>query len=490
MPKTPNNILVNYSCHATSQDVERALDTFGSTGRLLGINTQDAQVALSLEETNYSGSDAEVRSLLPPAGERRGLISLTIVSTGASPPIPPIPNRQHQLNFNLGPSSIALRVQKVPLSEELQRRVREIFEAAFPRSDAPAAPQLMAETEALRDSLGEARAIRESLTAFQEAAKTTNTALEQELRRAQVDLAGIKPLLEEAEKTRRNLQEARADVSEIHANVTRLRTEMAGQAGQSSVAAQEVARARDATVAFSETLPSLKARVEASVVEGGARYEKQIAQLVEKHRAFDEQSVAKCTQHVAELESAAKEDNSKKNAILELLGGATAGRLHGAFEDRKTHLERTQRYSSAAIFFVTCVLAGWTWYVVQAIVAAGISQAGLIRIVAAIPFLGLEWLLVSHHNRRALLVEKYAFKAAVALSLRYYQDLIGGASGGDSGREFTLEAARNIYKDPTVRSSVPSREARRLIQMCERIGTKVIENGASVARTAVETGKK
>jgi hypothetical protein len=226
------------------------------------------------------------------------------------------------------------------------------------------------------------------------------------------------------------------------------------------------------------------------VVEGGARYEKQIAQLVEKHRAFDEQSVAKCTQHVAELESAAKEANSKKNAILELLGGATAGRLHGAFEDRKTHLERTQRYSSAAIFFVTCVLAGWTWYVVQAIVAAGISQAGLIRIVAAIPFLGLEWLLVSHHNRRALLVEKYAFKAAVALSLRYYQDLIGGASGGDSGREFTLEAARNIYKDPTVRSSVPSREARRLIQMCERIGTKVIENGASVARTAVETGKK
>lgn len=163
-------------------------------------------------------------------------------------------------------------------------------------------------------------------------------------------------------------------------------------------------------------------------------------------------------QNEGSLENAEKAEKimkmilAKEAEINRLLGQANDGSLGAKFHERQ---EKIQKYSSILIllvivaFFATCC---WTLHVFQTYTAQD-WMSFVMNMIRTSPAWFLVWWLIGRYTNERKLQEEYAFKAAVAMSMRNHSELLNDSDKGNQDERATRQimlqrALENIYKNP------------------------------------------
>lgn len=162
-----------------------------------------------------------------------------------------------------------------------------------------------------------------------------------------------------------------------------------------------------------------------------------------------EQKLAEANSELDQLIDQNKELESK---IMDLLSSAVGGSLGKTFGERKKELLGQERYWRRATFFSMFFLffaAGLVYY--ELFRGVGETTALLSKISLLIPASAAVWFTASNHNRERKLLEEYAFKSSISLSLDSYrkvlnEELSEGEKDKISG--FLINSMEKIYSSP------------------------------------------
>jgi hypothetical protein len=143
---------------------------------------------------------------------------------------------------------------------------------------------------------------------------------------------------------------------------------------------------------------------------------------------------------------------AKEAEINRLLGQANDGSLGAKFHERQ---EKIQNYSTRFIWLVIAALIAtslWTFCVFQTYTAQD-WMSFVMNMIRTFPAWFLVWWLIGRYTSERKLQEEYAFKAAVAMSMRNHSELLNDNDKGNQEERATRQimlqrALENIYKNP------------------------------------------
>ncbi len=179
----------------------------------------------------------------------------------------------------------------------------------------------------------------------------------------------------------------------------------------------------------------------------------------------------------------------------DMLAKVTAGALSKVFNERKAEIEKTANGWIWALGANTFLLTGVYLFFALKLPDAGVSLGWVLaRLSVGLPLLVLEWFIVQQYGKRHRGIEEYAFKNAMALSLRGYLEQVELDGVSPEGQSFVVDAVRRIYEhplsDPPARRSAEQSLTSALVGAGERVatklGTKTVEKAAAAAGGANE----
>lgn len=143
---------------------------------------------------------------------------------------------------------------------------------------------------------------------------------------------------------------------------------------------------------------------------------------------------------------------AKEAEINRLLGQANDGSLGAKFHERQ---EKIQNYSSRFIWLVIAALVAtslWTFCVFKTYTVQD-WMTFVMNMIRTFPAWFLVWWLIGRYTSERKLQEEYAFKAAVAMSMRNHSELLNDSDKGNQDERATRQimlqrALDNIYKNP------------------------------------------
>nr|DAS14793.1 MAG TPA: chromosome segregation ATPase [Caudoviricetes sp.] len=233
--------------------------------------------------------------------------------------------------------------------------------------------------------------------------------------------------LDDALKSSKEIEDFSKKISETNATIT-------GYASASQTNSNNIAEANTRITGLETTLTN-------NIKE----YQKDFAEIKEQN----EDSL----KNAEKAEKIMEEILAKETEINRLLGQANDGSLGAKFHERQ---EKIQKYSSILIllvivaFFATCC---WTFHVFQTYTAQD-WMSFVMNMIRTSPAWFLVWWLIGRYTNERKLQEEYAFKAAVAMSMRNHSDLLKDDDDGKhqeerATRQIMLQRAlENIYKNP------------------------------------------
>jgi hypothetical protein len=162
-----------------------------------------------------------------------------------------------------------------------------------------------------------------------------------------------------------------------------------------------------------------------------------------------EEKFAKAEEATNILINKNKELESK---VIELLSLAVGGALGKTFGERKSELNRSESFWKKATFIAIIFLfsaAGLVYYELS----TGIDETTVVmsKIALLIPASAAIWFTASNHNRERKLLEEYAFKSSISLSLDSYRKVLNEElSDGERDKipEFLINSMEKIYSSP------------------------------------------
>lgn len=143
---------------------------------------------------------------------------------------------------------------------------------------------------------------------------------------------------------------------------------------------------------------------------------------------------------------------AKEAEINRLLGQANDGSLGAKFHERQ---EKIQNYSYILIVLIIIALIAtslWTFCVFKTYIVQDWMTFGM-NMIRTFPAWFLVWWLIGRYTSERKLQEEYAFKAAVAMSMRNHSELLNDSDKGNQEERATRQimlqrALENIYKNP------------------------------------------
>lgn len=157
-------------------------------------------------------------------------------------------------------------------------------------------------------------------------------------------------------------------------------------------------------------------------------------------------------ENAKEAKKIMKEILAKEADINHLLGQANDGSLGAKFHERQ---EKIQNYSYILIALIIVALIAtscWTLHVFQTYTTQDWMTFGM-NMIRTFPAWFLVWWLIGRYTNERKLQEEYAFKAAVAMSMRNHSELLNDSDKGNQDERATRQimlqrALENIYKNP------------------------------------------
>lgn len=250
-------------------------------------------------------------------------------------------------------------------------------------------------------------------------------------------------------------------------------------------------QAAEGAAAAGKALQASQDRLRSSTEQELEQWRDAAGKLLGEHRETHQSLVAE-TKIVAATASKLEVD------VKKLLFDATSGALGVEFQQRKNEIARVLWRWVAALILNTLALTGI--YGLFAYQAGNVKDLTLAFVLARLgvgaPLLVLEWFIVRQYGKRQRGIEEYAFKNAIALSMKAYIEQIELKDLTSEGRQFVLDAVRRIYEHPL--ADPPSRRGNEpsltsaVLGAGERVVSKgfdkAVEKVAGAAGLAKEEG--
>lgn len=279
-------------------------------------------------------------------------------------------------------------------------------------------------------------------------------------------LAAVAKLLDSTKTAHQDVEDKQVKVTAVANNAADLqrRIEEAEQKSRTTV--------EDVQSKTAATISELQAKSTTTVEEirvGSAR-------VIESLEGKSTWIIAGFERRTADI---VKENEALQNAVKILLQGANAGELFKSFQARKTELERTQGRWLGALAGVTGgVVAIGAWLVYELSSSGSPSASSAIGAVAVkvsvlLPLVVLDVFIANQYSHRRALIEEYAFKSAISLSLLPYTDLVLAQAADSAALNFILGAVEKIYSNPSEAASRPgtmTKEIRRAMKVLQDSG--------------------
>ena len=232
--------------------------------------------------------------------------------------------------------------------------------------------------------------------------------------------------LENALKSSKKIEDLSKTISETS-------TEIAGYASASQTNSNNIAEANT-------RITNLETTIDNNIKQ----YQKDFAEIKEQNEGSLE--------NAEKAEKIMKMILAKEAEINRLLGQANDGSLGAKFHERQ---EKIQNYSYILIALIIIVLVAtslWTFCVFKTYTVQD-WMTFVMNMIRTFPAWFLVWWLIGRYTNERKLQEEYAFKAAVAMSMRNHSELLNDSDKGNQEERATRQimlqrALENIYKNP------------------------------------------
>lgn len=232
----------------------------------------------------------------------------------------------------------------------------------------------------------------------------------QELEQIQSAGAKVKELASETETVQAQLESIETAVSRVaeHQQSTQAASESAQQAEEDALSTRKEAKGS------LDEINALKAKVELfySTIEEN---EKKLAQI-------QQEAQASVSENDKRTEEVIRRNEQLQQEIDKQLQKATGASLFSAFHKRRRQITIAKWVWAALSVAGLAFSVYWGVFLAQA--AQNLDTAFFIKLGGTVPLVVLLLLFVTQYGRERRMEEEYAFKAALALSLTPYKELI------------------------------------------------------------------
>ena len=162
---------------------------------------------------------------------------------------------------------------------------------------------------------------------------------------------------------------------------------------------------------------------------------------------------------IKEADDLQKKILSQKQEVENLIGAAADGSLGTHFKERKKQIQTNVITFIVLVIVSLIATAVWVFIVFYGF---DINNSDWIHFVINIlrtsPAWFLVWWLISRYSKERKLQEEYAFKSAIAMTMREHSKLLKATDSGevdnrDSQQIMLLRAMNNIYSPPDTKQS-------------------------------------
>ncbi len=147
-----------------------------------------------------------------------------------------------------------------------------------------------------------------------------------------------------------------------------------------------------------------------------------------------------------------KQNEELEIKVINLISSAVGGALGKTFGERKTELNKSETFWKKATFVAIIFLFGAASLVYYELsIGLGETTVVMSKIVLLIPASAAVWFTASNYNRERKLLEEYAFKSSISLSLDSYRKVLNEESSNvekDKISEFLINSMEKIYSSP------------------------------------------
>ncbi|ATU08789.1 coiled-coil domain-containing protein [Methanohalophilus portucalensis] len=175
-------------------------------------------------------------------------------------------------------------------------------------------------------------------------------------------------------------------------------------------------------------------------------------------------------------------ENNKEleSKITDLLSSAVGGALGKTFGERKSELKDSEIFWKNATFVAILILFGAAGALYFEILSGVDETATIIsKISLLIPASAAVWFTASNYNRERKLLEEYAFKSSLSLSLDSYRKVLNEELDGDERvkiAEFLINSMEKIYSSPLENISKHSPKDEIEISLFEKMMNSIGKN--------------
>ena len=457
MPTKENPVLAQYRVSIAQLNARVFVDTAVEIGGLFEVKGKEIRFQLDAWGTRLMTTDSAEAQEFVDARSSEQLTNLAASYHGdfTDPNNKSTGRAACSFQMNFVHSYVQLTAN-TPRPRELsgkERMIRSTVLDALPPSNTRSDAEVLQELSTRHDSLvGQLTAsLRES---------------EALLRGIQAGKKRVEDLKARSATAFNNIESMRKQVDEAHAETSRRKPEVDSHAAKARSDSQEAAGARERVVASSDSIKELQDEIKERSRKNRERIDKLMAQA----------------------EAASESVLARKTDVEAVLGDATAAQLYVAFNKRKEELETTNRAWIQVITAVSILLSGASlalvWDLSSSEDAIGMM---LLKVLSLLPLIALDWLLVRHYNSRARLIEQYAFKATVALSLKHYQKLVDDErdQNDEEALKFLLDTIGSIYAPPSTQTWLSPKDVDKFTRLLEKLGLATIKGGFGVGEKVI-----
>lgn len=200
-----------------------------------------------------------------------------------------------------------------------------------------------------------------------------------------------------------------------------------------------------------ETLKTNIATLEQKIAENIEDYKKRFEDVVTQNE--------RSLKLIKEADDLQKKILSQKQEVENLIGAAADGSLGTHFRERKNQIQKnviTFGVLAIASLIATTELVRIVFYDFDINNSDWVHF--VINILRTSPAWFLVWWLISRYSKERKLQEEYAFKSAIAMTMREHSKLLKATDSGDvdkrdSQQIMLLKALDNIYSPPDIKQS-------------------------------------
>lgn len=191
-----------------------------------------------------------------------------------------------------------------------------------------------------------------------------------------------------------------------------------------------------------------------------ANSEQKISNNIEDYRKQFEEVITQNKRSLSlikEAEELQKKILSQKDTVETLIGAAADGSLGTHFKERKNQIQ--MNVITFTVLVIASLVATTVWVCII-FYGFDINNSDwvhfVINVLRTSPAWFLVWWLISRYSKERKLQEEYAFKSAIAMTMREHSKLLKNTDSGDvdkrdSQQIMLLKALENIYRNPDTR---------------------------------------